>query len=249
MNKPNRLLAPLVVASLLFLAKSASAQIEVYDTQSSYDAASFTINTAEFDGSTIAQNSFSFYGNAFSVGNVDFTSPTGTSLIVLGPGVSGYDFPGDGTATLNAQTGTKSLAITDVALPQNVLPAGISAIGTEIGDGFGPASITAVLMLTNGQTATYTFTAQDANTDGLGYLGFVASGGLKIAGISITDTALDTAGVPDLAFDNFSYGVGNPNGPSGTNVPLNVTPEPTSLMLMGVGAFALLLFRRRLALL
>jgi hypothetical protein len=249
MNNSNRLLTSLLLAGVILFSRTASAQLEVYDTQSSYDTASFTINTAQFDGSTIAQNSFSFYGNAFSVGDVDFTTPTGTSLIVLGPGVSGYNFPGDGTSTLNAETGTKSVAVTDIGLPMNVLPAGITAVGTEIGDGFGQASITAIVTLTNGMTGTYTFTAQDANTSGLGYLGFVASGGYKIASLSITDTALGAAGVPDLVFDNFSYGVGNPNGPSGTNVPLIAAPEPSTYALLFLGGFALLLFRRRLSLL
>ena len=253
MKKSNILLASLLLAGALLCDRSASAQVEVYDTGSSYDAASFTDQVDQFDGSVQFQNSFNFYGNAFTVGgmgNTEYTTPTGTSIFVLGPGVAGYDFPNDDSASLNAQpslhapAGTN--AVLDISLPSNVLPDGISAIGTEIGDAFGPASITAVLTFTNNQTATYTFTVPDAYTSGLDYMGFVTSGGLKIASLSITDTALDEAGIPDLVVDNFSYGVGNPNGPSGT--PLLVTPEPSSLALIGVGAFALLVFRRRLAL-
>jgi len=215
--------------------RSASAQVFVYTSQTSYQAASFTDDTIQFDGLTPTPSSATLYGNPglLNVGGVTFADPNYT-LAVIGPTYSGatFDYPGDGTATLYTGGGAAH-TILNAALPTN-LSASVTAVGTEIGDPVAAASVLVTLTFSDSSTATYLYSAPYAAT-GLGYLGFVSLG-LNITSISFYDQETDTDLNPALALDNFSYGIANPAA---------VAPEPGSLSLIGLGALALLLMRRR----
>jgi hypothetical protein len=246
-----RALVPLVLLGLLCFSRTASAQLFVYTSQSSYNAAQFPTDTIEFDGLTTGPNGDTSYGDpgTLNVGGVSFTTPTGTALNVIGPAVSAgaFNFPNDGTPVLFVQN-QSGAGILSAALPTN-LPLGVSAVGTQISDAFAASSITATLTFSNGSTATYVYSAPNASTSGLGFLGFVAQG-VNITSISYSDPATILSGSVNngssLTLDNFTYGTINTAG-IGTPVTTLAVPEPTTLPLIGVGAFALFYFRRRLA--
>jgi hypothetical protein len=244
-----RALVPLVLLGVLFASRTASAQLFVYTSQASYTAAQFTTDTIAFDGLTPSPSVATFYGDpaTLNVGGVIFTTPSGTALNVIGAALAGgaFNFPGDGTATLDAQnTPVGGAVVLNTALPTN-LPGGVSAVGTQIADAFAAGPITATLTFSNGGTASYTYSAPNGGASGLGYLGFVAEG-TNITSISFSDSISLNGSDPDIAVDNFTYGIVNPAG-IGTPVTTLAAPEPGTLSLLGFGALALLYFRRRLA--
>jgi hypothetical protein len=246
------MLASLVVASALFIGRSAVAQVYVFDNdESSYDAANYSIvDSITFDGLPLTQGSATSYSTGLNVGGVDFTTPTGTNLLSVGPDYESplYDF--DSTSTLNAkQNLLDGTAVLDAALPTNLEPNGVSTVGADLGSDFAAGTIVATITLTGGATVSYDFSAPDASTSGLEFLGF-ASVGNTIASISFSDsnTDPDPAGGPGIVVDNFQYGDVIPtSGGLPGGVPLDTVPEPTSLSLLAFGAVALLAFRRRIA--
>jgi hypothetical protein len=219
-------LSLLTLGALTLTARPAAAQVTMYTSQSGYNASSFSIATIAFDGLLSNQNSFVGYGNpgSLSVAGVTFTTSTGTDLYVVGPGyVDGgghsFNFPGDGTATLDPEHGTTSVLTA-------TLPANVSAVGTQIGGFYSPAALTITI---NG-TSTFTYTAPAGHT-GLGYLGFVATTG-TINSISFSDPTPDVSNAA-MVFDNFTYGTVNP------------APEPSTAVGLALGTLGLAVTRFR----
>jgi hypothetical protein len=237
-------LALLVFTGVLVAERAASAQIFVGDgiyaftTQASYNAASLPYDTVQFDASVASQSGFTTYGDpgTLSVGDVSFTTPAGTDLFVVGPGYDSpnYNFPGDGTATLLAHGAMigEDASLT-AALPTNYL-FGVSAVGTQIASTFETTTVMATVTLTDGMKEVYTYAAPNGQS-GLGFLGFVSTGGNTIESVTYTELPINGGDFPNLTLDNFTYGV------------TTFVPEPSAIPLLGVGAIALLLFRRRLA--
>jgi hypothetical protein len=227
--------APLSLAALIAFGLSAAlranAQTTIYTNSAAYNDASLQIATLAFDGLAADQNGFQDYGKpgALNVAGVTFTTGADTDLYVIGPGyVDGaghsFDFPGDGTATLDVEHGSPSVLTA-------TLPAGVSAVGTEIGGFYSSATLTITI---NG-TSTFTYTAPAAHT-GLGYVGFIDPSG-TISTISISDPSPDS-GSTNLVVDNFSYGI-------------DAAPEPSQLAALGLGALCvaglMLCARKRIA--
>ena len=258
----SRVIASVVLLGALFTGKSACAQIYAFDTNASYEAASFSIvDSITFNGLPATQSSFTDYGNPGNLvaGGVTFTTNSGTSLFAVGPhdiGAGGTTYNFDGSSTLVAQGSMQAngpgaissgLVVVDAALPVSMPP--VTAVGTDIGSSFIGAALSATVTLKDGTVESFSLPAESAGaiTAGLDFWGFVSAGS-PIVSVSFTDSTADALGTPTLTIDDFTYGVVNTAGLVGLGGgdPLP-TPEPSTYALIGMGAFALYFFRRRQA--
>ncbi len=214
----SRMLGFLVFTSALFLDRSASAQILEYTSESSYAAASSATATFNFDNLTSSTGTA--YG-PFTISGVTFVAGPGTNLYAMGANYNSYPsgaYNFDGSVTLDAENYASPTSTLTVTLPN-----GVSSIGVDLGGLFVAPVFTATLTLTSGATESFTFDASDGNTSGLGFLGFVATGGNTIKSVSYTDATVGDYNEVDFAADNFTYGVA-----------ATATPEPGSLILLNV---------------
>ncbi|HEY0256671.1 MAG TPA: PEP-CTERM sorting domain-containing protein, partial [Candidatus Methylacidiphilales bacterium] len=213
----------IVVAGMLMLEGKASAQVLVYTDVGSYDSASKNNTTVTFN--TLASSgSDTTYSDTTGVTTqgVTFTANSNTTALFAAAsnfGGSAYSFPGDSTVTLEAQ----GYYVMPPAVLATLPTGGDSAVALNIGGQQFASSVTALLTFSDGTTYTDTFSTPDAQTSGLGFIGFATTNGLTIKSISFTDnTAVNNDRY--LAIDNFAYGTSTA-----------AVPEPSSVLLMGLG--------------
>jgi hypothetical protein len=250
-NKSNclyRVLTILAFSGAAFFGQSASAQsalgdgIYAFTSRSTYEADTDSIVDAITFNNLTTKNGVAAFPTGFTSGGVDFTSPAGTTLSAIGPNYNGtvFTFP---DSTSPPSVTIYAYASTDATIKATLLDEAssgpLTAVGTDIATSISTGSITADLFLAGNNTitpdATYTYASPDGEV-GLGFLGFLTTGSTDIAYVKFIDNTVDYTDTSNLTLDNFTYGIVDPD----------FIPEPSSYALLGVGALALVIFRRRL---
>jgi hypothetical protein len=252
----NRSLGLAVLAAALFTGQSASAQtliapgVYAYTTLASYDAATFSDeDSITFNGLYSHTVGYTAYYNPTPpdaplpvvTGGVNFSVDSGSDLYVIGPNFvsgSGFDFANseDGTpsGTLDPESDLGGPATTTLTatLPTDPSPEPpITSVGTLIAPAYTDADITVTINFDGAPSVTHSFPLGDGTADGLSFLGF--TGPDAITSIVFNDSTEDSSTRANLVLDDFTYGFSN-------------VPEPATYALLGLGALALVIFRRRL---
>jgi hypothetical protein len=222
----------MIILALCSTAQAAT--ITMFDTRSSFTAASSSLTTINFEGIVPTNASQNFPNPGLTTSGVTFstsgTGPFGSGVVtVYGAGLAAMQSP-----VLN--TGTGAILVwgppnqPGTAFLNAALPAGATAVGADFWAQ--QPFISAVDITVNAADATtQTFTVNTVNRPTASFTGFTSD-------VAITSILFRTPqGQTGLVVDNFAFGQSSPG-------PVPSVPEPVTAVLVGVGLLGVAAVRK-----